>query len=963
MGVICAMTSSDDMRHGGVAEFGPYRLLISERLLLKDGQPVQLGSRALDILIALIEHSGKVVAQHDLLKCVWVDVVVEEVTLRVHIAALRKALGDDKRGMRYVTNVPGRGYCFVAPVQWPQPAASVPATVTGDATRLQRLPLRLARMFGRAETIASVSALLRSKRFVSIVGPGGMGKTSVAVAVGHAMTGEFEDAVCFVDLGLLTDPGHVAATIASALGCTAPAQNPLSGLTFFLADKRILIILDSCEHVIEVAATLAERIVEIAPQVHLLTTSREALRAGGETVHLLQPLAIPSETGVTAREALVAPAVQLFMERAAASGFSRPLIDAEAPIVASICRRLDGIALAIELAASRVAVYGIQGTAELLNNRFRLVWRGRRNALPRHQTLQAMLDWSYNLLSDAEKTVLRRLSVFIGAFTLADAAAVADDGDPADDGQHIDAAASVDSLVAKSLICCADSSGGRYRLYDTVRAYAHAKLTDKGEAGACAARHARFYADLLRLHPTPGSIFGRRKVSPYAPHLSNLRAALEWSFSEPGDPAIGTALAAGVAPLFLDLGLLGECRHWVEQGLGALDPSEWGGHREMIFHEALAVSSMFTRGNSEDARLAIERGLALAEALDDKPHQLDLLAGLSIFLARTGRVAEALADAQRCVAVAGQLGTAPGIVMSEWILGAAHHLVGDQQAALHHLRLGFELEATSGASPIGVFGNDHRIRALMALARTQWLCGCPDQAMGTVQVALPEAIRSGFPVPICMALIFTNTIFIWCGDLERAAASVDRLALYASKHDLGPYGAAALAQRGELLIARGHLGTGIKSLRDALQQMRAERYNVLLTPSTVALAEGLARAGQPEEALVTIDRALAQAGEMGETLYIAELLRVRGEILLSMSQPDLAEVERVLTDALSWARKHAALSWELRAAIAMARLYSERGQPGEAAAIIEQTLGQFREGYGTSDLIAANKLLSDFTIA
>jgi len=959
MGVICVMMSLDDMRHRGVAEFGPFRLLSSERLLLKDGQPVQLGSRALDILIALIERPGEVVAQRELFKRVWPDLVVEEGTLRVHIAALRKALSDDKSGMRYVTNVPGRGYCFVAPVQWSQPAASVPAAETADAARLQRLPSRLSRMFGRAETVATLSALLRSKRFVSIVGPGGMGKTSVAVAVGHAMAGEFENAVCFVDLGLLTDPGHVAGMVASALGCTAPAQNPLSGLTAFLAGRRILIILDSCEHVIEVVAALAERIVETAPQVHLLTTSREALRAGGETVHLLQPLAIPSEAGVTAREALVAPAIQLFMERAAAGGFSRPLTDTEAPIVVSICRRLDGIALAIELAASRVAVYGIEGTAQLLNNRFRLVWRGRRNALPRHQTLQAMLDWSYNLLSDVEKSVLRRLSVFIGAFTLAGAAAVAKDGDPADDGQRIDAAAAVDSLVAKSLICCADSSGGWYRLYDTARTYAHAKLADMGEADACVARHARFHADLLRLHPTPGSIFGQRNVSPYAPHLGNLRAALEWSFSEQGDPAIGTALAAGVAPLFLDLGLLGECRHWVKQGLGALDPDEFGGHREMLLHEALAVSSMFTRGNSEDVRLAIERGLALAEALDDRQHQLDLLAGLSIFLASTGKVADALAAAQRCPAIARQLGAASGIVMSEWILGAAQHLVGDQQAALRHLRLGFELEATSGASPIGVFGNDHRIRALMALARTQWLRGCPDQAMGTAQLALPEAIRSGFPVPICMARIFTNTILLWCGDLDRAASGIDELAMHASKHDLGPYSAAALAQRGELLIAQGCLGTGIKSLRDALQQMRAERYNILLTPFTCALAEGLARAGQLEDALVAIDRALAQAEDMGETLYTGELLRVRGEILLSMFQPDLAEVERVLTDALGWARQHMALSWELRAAMAMARLYSERRQASEAAAIIDQVLGQFREGYGTSDLVSARRFLDD----
>ena len=451
-------------------------------------------------------------------------------------------------------------------------------------------------------------------------------------------------------------------------------------------------------------------------------------------------------------------------------------------------------------------------------------------------------------------------------------------------------------------------------------------------------RHAQFYADLLRLHPTPGSIFGHRNVSPYAPHLSNLRAALEWSFSGQGDPAIGTALAAGVAPLFLDLGLLGECRHWVEQGLGALDPSERGGHREMIFHEALAVSSMFTRGNSEDVRLAIGRGLALAEALDDKPHQLDLLAGLSIFLARTGRVAEALADAQRCVAVAGQLGAAPGIVMSV-DSGCSPLIWSATSRHFRHLRLGFELEATSGASPIGVFGNDHRIRAL--IRRWPGRSGCADapaQAMGTVQVALPEAD----PIRLSGADLHGPDLHQHHLHLVRRPGTGG-----GGRRSTGPVCVEArpwaLRRRRARTAGRTPDLAGVPCRRNQMLARRAAtdacgavQYSP--DPSTVALAEGLARAGQPEEALVTIDRALAQAGEIGETLYTAELLRVRGEILLSMPQPGLAEVERVLTDALSWARKHAALSWELRAAMAMARLYSERGQPEEAAAIIEQTL-------------------------
>src|SRR6202044_2701520 len=237
--------------------------------------------------------------------------------------------------------------------------------------------------------------------------------------------------------------------IASALGLMVQTQDPVVGLLAFIGDRKILLVLDSCEHVIGVAAALAERVVSEAPKAHALATSRETLRVEGEHVHLLHSLDCPPEdAGLTAMEALRYPAVQLFMERAAASGHGAALSDIDAPIVARRCRRLDGIALAIELAASRVGSLGIFGTGELLDNRLGLLWQARRTALPRHETLNAMLDWSYSLLSEREKVVLCRLSVFIGDFTLAAAGSVASETE-ADEAEVIDA---VVSLVAKSLI-------------------------------------------------------------------------------------------------------------------------------------------------------------------------------------------------------------------------------------------------------------------------------------------------------------------------------------------------------------------------------------------------------------------------------------------------------------------------------------------------------------------------------
>src|ERR1700719_1475693 len=490
-----------------VLSFGPFSLFAAERLLKKGDEPIPLGDRALDILIALAERPGEVVTRKDLISTVWPDVTVEEANLRFQIAALRKALGDGRDGARYISNISGRGYCFVAPVTRSTAAArTVPVTAIATTERVQRLPPRPARMVGRDDTVRSLAQQLQMWRFVSVVGPGGVGKTTVAISVAHALIDGFHDAVVFIDLAALTDPQLVPTAVASALGLTVQTQDPLVSLLAFIGDRRILLVLDNCEHVIGVAAALAERIVSEAPQAHVLATSREALRVEAEHVHLLYSLDCPPEdAGLTAMEALRYPAAQLFMERAAASGYGAELSDIDAPIVARSCRRLDGIALAIELAASRVGSLGIRETAELLDNRFSLLWRGRRTALPRHQTLNAMLDWSYSLLSEREKAVLCRLSVLVGDFTLHSAGSVASETD-IDEADVIDTVA---DLVAKSLISTiAVNESTYYRLLDTTWAYAAAKLAERDEADRIARRHATYYAKLLEHDEIIQSLFG-----------------------------------------------------------------------------------------------------------------------------------------------------------------------------------------------------------------------------------------------------------------------------------------------------------------------------------------------------------------------------------------------------------------------------------------------------------------------
>jgi predicted ATPase/DNA-binding winged helix-turn-helix (wHTH) protein len=950
------MGDSDNLQTNDVASFGPFRMFMAERLLEKAGEPLELGSRALDILIALVERAGEVVTHKELISRVWPDVIVEEANLRVHVSGLRKALEDGLDGARYITNVIGRGYCFVAPVTRSASERSAPQAWPLVSHRLPQLPARLTRMVGRDDIVRALSVQLMTRRFVSIVGPGGMGKTTVAISIAHALIDDFEGAVFFVDLGALTDPGLVPTAVASALGIMIQARDPFLSLLAFLGDRRVLLLLDNCEHVIDAAAALAEPVVSEAPQTHILATSREALRVEGEHVHLLYPLDGPvNDVGLTAAEALKFPAVQLFMERAAANGYRSELNDADAPIVGGICRRLDGIALAIELAASRVSSHGIRGTAELLDNRFKLLWQGRRTALPRHQTLNAMLDWSYNLLHERDKLVFCRLSVFVGVFTLKAALSVA--GTEPNDADVADAIA---SLVAKSLVSTsAIGEPTYYRLLETTQTYVAGKLADRGEADDVARLHAIYYSSYFRDDKVVQSAFGAHDLSRYAPHIGNVRAALEWAFSDHGDIAVGVELATWAAPLFVGLSLLDECRKWCEQALARVGDVGCGTRGEMILQEALALSSMFTQGNGNEVRAAIERGIALAETFGDTDHQLQLLAGLNIFRARTSDFRGALTVAEQAGAVARAAQNTAGLVVMDWMLGVSQHLVGNQAAAQRHCEDGMAKAVELGQFNTNLFGYDHRIRALVALARALWLRGFSEQALRIAQQAIDEAERRDHPVSVCISLIYAAPVFLWSGDLERAADLIERLIAYAGRYSLEPYRAVGMALRGELAVMSDQAEAGLILLRDALETLYAEQHNILATVFTNALAEGLRKTGQFDDALITINGAVARAASCGATFDMAELLRIKGQILAAMPQPDRTSAANCLMQSLAVAREQSALAWELRSAMALARLLSENGQRDQARDTLALVYGRFTEGFETADLRIARQLIHD----
>lgn len=937
-----------------VFRFGPYRLIPSKRLLLLGEDTIELGSRAFDTLALLVRRHGEVVSRRQIIDEVWADLTVDETNLRAQIAQLRRGLGRTASGEDYVKNVRGRGYVFVAPVQSAAAAESRPLSAAPPPAR-GRLPGRLQRLVGRRQALDAIASRIQASRFVSLIGAGGIGKTTLAIELGHRLASRFDGQVCFVDLGSLKAPDLVLPTVAVALGYTVNTDNLLPGLTSFLGDRRLLLVLDCCEHVIEAVADLTAALYREAPNVHLLATSREPLRAEGEMVHIVEPLELPvAKPDLTAAEALDAPSVQLFMQRAAASGYMGELQDSHAKPVAEICRQLDGNPLAIELAGSRLITYGFAGLLEGLGGGAVLAWPGRRHD-PRHRTLETTLDWSFGLLSDVERRVLARLSVFVGAFTMQAAEAVA--GDAAHDRRTVGRA--VEELVDKSLIAIVSVDGAHlYRLLDVTRLYAEIKLAEGGEREGILRRHARFCVDALQSRDAGP----RHVIQPAGRALGlepgNIRAALEWCFSAAGDVQLGIDLAAHAARMWLDLSLLRECLRWCRIAFARLD-GEQASPRTLRLQEALALSQMYTSGNDEHVGAAIERGLEMAAALGERESELHLLAGHNLLLTRRADFMAALRAAERFEALAHASQDPVEIVASEWMLGSTHQLIGRQALGLELLERGTARAEALGIGKTYYFGFDHRGRAGIGRAWSSWLCGMPDKARRLAEHLLDETRADNHPVSMCIAYLYTSSVVLWLRDLDWAADLVESLIELAARHQLEPYKTAGTALKGELMAARGDTEAGVALLRSVMEPLRDEQLNIVRTPALRAYAEVLARTGNVDEAESTIAALVERAETASPTYLLPELLRTQADILLVRRPVDTTAVEAGYRKAIARACSDGALGWELRAANSLARLLVAAGRGEEARASLGQTFARFTEGFETADLRDARQLLQE----
>jgi non-specific serine/threonine protein kinase len=475
-----------------VYESGEWKVDLAQREFQLRGVPVPIGGRAFDVMEVLVQSAGELVTKDELMGRVWPGAIVEENTLQVHISAVRKALGPDRRMLKTAS---GRGYRLLGPWTIRQGHTSAdPVDLESAPGPFQtNVPAAASALIGRSAAAQHLQDLLCAHRAVTLTGPGGIGKTVLALEVARSLFPTFQGDVWLVDLVSLSDPGLVPSTVAAAarLRLGGDEMSP-KAVARVIKGKKLLLVLDNCEHVIDAAAELAETIVHMCSRTSILATSREVLRIEGEYVYRVPPLDVPPEHQEEPDNILGHSAVQLFITQTTASNSDFSPHQEDLPAIAAICRRLDGIPLAIEFAAARAATLGLRQVASRLDDRFALLTGARRVVLPRHQTLRATFDWSYELLTESERRSLRHLAIFPAGFTHEAATAVLG-------GTGIDPSAVLEgiaNLVSKSLVAL-DPSTGRWRLLETTRAYAIEKLSESGETEQATRRHAEFLRDLI----------------------------------------------------------------------------------------------------------------------------------------------------------------------------------------------------------------------------------------------------------------------------------------------------------------------------------------------------------------------------------------------------------------------------------------------------------------------------------
>ncbi|KRB55336.1 LuxR family transcriptional regulator [Rhizobium sp. Root708] len=936
----------------GLFEYSGWELDLEKRELRAMGAPVPLGNRAFEILEALALASGGIVMKDALMKRVWPGLVVEDNTLQVHISAIRRALGKDRDLLRTVS---GRGYRLLG--EWTEPEARflgstqairVPSSERGAF--VTNIPSAASELIGRQASILQIITLMSAYRVVTLTGPGGIGKTVLASEVARRLQPSIDGDAFFVELVSLPDSNLVPTALAQTLDLRLQGDDISADLVAqAIGNRKMLLVIDNCEHVVDAAAEMVEAILRACPNVSVLATSRELLRIDGEFTYRVPPLEVPAREGNA--DGLQHSAVQLFVARTLALQSDFTMSEERISVIAGICRHLDGIPLAIEFAAARAATLGLQQIAGRLDDRFVLLTGGRRTALPRHRTLRAALDWSYELLPEGERRLLRNLAVFPAGFTLEAATAASGEGEEV-------TAIGLSNLVSKSLVIFEGTDAApRWRLLETVRVYSLEKLGPGADYRLAMQRSAEFFWLFFQPFSNASSLqVAIEHFGPYRREIDNLRAALTWALSPDGDGKLGARLAAATSDFWTATSLVFESGEWAQKALSHLK-GEAGSRTEMVLQCAFGFALIYTQGMSKRGREALVRALSLAKALGDADYRQRVTCALWLFSARSMELDDALVYAREY-----EQGSDARDLQSR---AAAAWMIGIPQAyQAEHLEAHDRLDWAARSSPLINrrrdmlrLGADIRTSSMAHNTVNLISLGRLDAAARTAEDSILEARATNQPFVSCVALAWASAFVSLSLDNEpRAREWGEELIEHALQHGMKPFYAVGLCVRGSLASRSGSPAEGIDALRAGLREMHETSYLLFYPFFMCELAAALQMAGRLNEGLDQIEEALMFSAAKGYRWMVPELLRRKGEIIAAQNVSGRSPVN-LFQEAAERASAQRGLYWELTASITLVEHLAGRGEQPPTRKILLPIYERFTEGLSTPRLLRAKMLM------
>lgn len=934
--------------------FGPFRLVPGRQLLLLDERPVKLGGRAFELLRQLVHRRGELVSKNELMAAAWPGMFVHDSNLKVNMWSLRRSLGDTQIEPLYIVTVARRGYKFIADVRVGIGEIDEEHT-PADPLPLSHPPLPRG-IVGRKADIVEIADLLAEVRHVTLAGAGGIGKTTVALAVAQAFASRYRDGVCFVDLATISDPALFGAALVTALGIRGSTDIDMgvAAVLDYLRPRQMLLILDNCEHVLPAVTIFASKFMMDTSPSRLLATSREPL--GNTTEHVIRLGSLPfpsSGLELSVEQAVRFPAVELFVRRAA-EWSDYEFVDDDCKSIAAVCHSLDGLPLAIELAAAQIGRFTPQELLVNLDQNLGFSAARVVASLPRHETLMATIEWSFRLLSQKEARLFALLSVFSDGFEHEDAVFVSE----AAGLTPIDVVTALGSLVAKSLLTAqARGASLRYRLLDSTRRYAAERRQGDASCDPAMRRHAE---RMVALFEQSEEEWKWREPADwterYLGRIADLRSALSWSFGQQGDSILGIRLAVAAITLWSETSILSEAQARLEVALALAKRFPCDDLSKAKLACALGWSLFYARKSSNENEVAWLDAIAFARRADSIDYQQRALVGFAFYLLQIGEIARAITHLEEATSLPDRDPDSTATSEADKALAWARAFAGelsksrpvlDRLLSAHSLARG---RSRKDANEVYRF-----ITVRTNMPFVVWMQGQADYAARLAREAVDAADSGGHWVSQSNALgLAALPISLETGDLDALDMFTERLRRNLERECISRWVSVERYFSACLRDLRGDR-RAVEDIRAAIDELIDCRFLMRIGSYLAFLAGAYLRQGQIAHAQETIRRAIDHQERQGERWCRSELLRVNASILFHAGEANRAE--KLLQHALAEARAIGALTFALRSATDLAAHWVAEDREMDAVQLLAPILGEFTEGFGTQDLVRAKRLL------